>query len=98
MTKEQKQKLEDNFDEENIANIRNHIETGGKIPEMVGMFINESGNGEKIRITSESRKKSAEALLEINDRALKLGKGRSMFQISNDGAEILADEGTFQKS
>ena len=32
------------------------------------------------------------ALIEINERGLKAGRGRSMFQISNDGAKAIASK------
>lgn len=61
MTEEQKQSMNDNYDEKNIESIREILEE--PIPQMVGMFVNESGNGTKVEITVESRKKCAKALL-----------------------------------
>lgn len=56
--------FDDNFDEKNIENVRKAIEDD-KVPppKVVGMFLNESGNGKDPAITEESIKICAEALI-----------------------------------
>lgn len=61
MKEELRQKLTENFDEKNIESISKLIEE--PIPEMVGMFVDESGNGKDVKITEESRKICAASLL-----------------------------------
>lgn len=56
-------RLMDNFDQENIDNVRKQIEEGTEIPQMFGMFVNESGTGETPKITEESRKNCAKDLV-----------------------------------
>lgn len=56
-------RLMDNFDKENIDNVRKQIEEGSEIPQMFGMFVNESGTGETPKITEKSRKICAKDLV-----------------------------------
>ena len=56
-------KLMDNFDQKNIDNISKQIEEETEIPQMFGMFVNESGTGETPKITEESRKICAKDLV-----------------------------------
>lgn len=64
MKRELREPLSDNFDEKNIENVRKAIEDD-KVPppKVIGMFLNESGNGKDPTITEESIKICAEALI-----------------------------------
>ena len=64
MTNEQEQKLKDNFDEGNITDVKELVGREEKIPEMLGLFFDESENGNPIKVSKESRKISAESVLD----------------------------------
>lgn len=55
------ERCKNNFDKSNIENVSEMIDNEESIP--YGMFVNESGNGEKPKITKESRKALAKSLI-----------------------------------
>lgn len=61
MGKELQEGLNENFDGKNLENIGKLIEE--PIPAMFGLFVNEAGNGKKVKITEASRKICAKSLL-----------------------------------
>lgn len=61
MKKRLQKRIMENFDKKNVENVSELIEE--PMSEMVGMFINESGNGEEVKISVESRKDCVKALL-----------------------------------
>lgn len=61
MEKELHERFAKNFNKGNIDNIQKLIEE--PFIDRVGMFVDESGNGESIKPTEESRKICAKSLL-----------------------------------
>lgn len=61
MEKNLQERIMENFDKRNIENVRKLIEE--PMVERMGMFVNESGNGQEVKISEESRKICAESLI-----------------------------------